>query len=379
MSDRLLTSLFINISVLRLHPTFFYFCWEVIVTENELTEKFANDLNEICQDLIDNFNLKHEQEVQSLAEPLLRWADFRLRYIDPKPRTIVASSKFPACVQSEAKPGFEKFISEVISGADLNVFQGIGLSVWNDISGKKPQSRTDLLWAEWGILHFHLTSSPPHANKYYVPRSDWLLFAIPTNNELGLIDIRSHEKAEEADLFEDTKLVEVAVRCWPDYFSELKLNGGLPSENSFSSEGIKKLRKAGITIPIVVDSVTYAPPGGGITTASTPVKINYKAAQIKRSVRQLAIQVANPRGRFQSKLIEMGVNSAEFRLGLTPRGFGVLEEQSNICLLLPSNDQDFQVLQDFLAPKWVCSRLPDYVPDLGYLVTEENVNVSLPH
>lgn len=170
------------------------------MTEIELIEKFLTDLNELCQDLVDNFNLKHEQEVQRLAEPLLRWADFRLRYIDPKPRPILTSSKFPACIQPDAKSGFEKFISEVISGADLNIYQGKGLSVRNDVSGKKPQLRTDLLWADWGILHFHLTTSLPPANDYYSPRSDWLLFAIPTKDELGFIDIRSHK---EANIFED--------------------------------------------------------------------------------------------------------------------------------------------------------------------------------
>lgn len=155
----------------------------------------------------------------------------------------------------------------------------------------------------------------------------------------------------------------MAVKCWRDFFSGNKLNGFLPSESSFSAEDIKKLRKAGVTVPIVVDGVGYAPRGGGITTALTPVSINYKAAQIKRSVRQLAMQVVNPRGQFQRTLIEMGVNPSEFRFGLSPRGLGVLEEPSNIFLLLSGNAPDFQILQDFLAPEWVCSLWPDYVPD----------------
>lgn len=332
------------------------------MTEVELIEKFETDLNQICQDLVDNFHLKHKQEIPNLAEPLLRWADFRLRYIDPKPRMILTSSKFPNCIQPAAKSGFDKFVSEAISGADLNIYQGDGLSVKHDVSGKKPQRRTDLLWADWGILHFHLTSSPPQANEYYSPRSDWLLFAIQGTNELGFIDIRPHK---ETDIFEDTKLGEEAVRCWPDYFSSYKMNGILPAESSFPPGDIRNLRKAGVHVPIVVDGVLYAPPGSGITTASTATNVSMKADQIKRYIRKLAKLFADPNGQNQRGLIEKGINSPKFRLGLSPRGLGVMEENSNVCFLLPNDHYEFHVLQEFFTPEWVCSRLPDYVADPG--------------
>ena len=324
--------------------------------EGELIEKFEIDLNEICQDLVDNFHLKYKKEVQRLADPVLRWADFRLRYIDPRPRTILASSKFPGCIPPEAVPGFEKFVAEAISGSDLNIYQGKGLSEWNDVSGEKPRVRTDLLWADWGILHFHLSSSPPRVNEYYVPRSDWYLFAVQTKSELGFIDIRPHN---EGNIFEDKKLVEEAVRCWPDYFSRNKLNGVLLNESFLSRGDIKKLRRAGVLVPIAVEGSAYSPPGGGLTTASIPSKVIMKVDQIKKQVRQLAKIFADPKGQIQSDLSEKEIKSPRFCLGLSPRGLGVLEDNSNVCFLLPKDNQDFHDLQDFLAPEWVCTRLSD--------------------
>lgn len=55
---------------------------------------------------------------------------------------------------------------------------------------KKIGARTDLLWADWGIHHFHLTKSENLDENGFCKRSDFLLFAIVRNDCVYFLDVK---------------------------------------------------------------------------------------------------------------------------------------------------------------------------------------------
>lgn len=154
---------------------------------------FHDDIDRIAFELVDAFGLTFEIADEGVSEPLTRWLDFRLRYIDPRPRQVLKSTDFDMRIPSQAEGGLLRFIQKAEAGEDLNPFQSRGIKR-HDTSGKKRQFRTDGLWADWGIHHAHLTEDPLPDGDEFSNRSDWLLFFIVGQDHLALIDARPHKE-----------------------------------------------------------------------------------------------------------------------------------------------------------------------------------------
>lgn len=118
-----------------------------------LEDKFVSDLDEIAEHLIRTLKIQYSAEIDHLSLPLLRWLDFRARYIDPRPRELLVADVFDRPMPEVVKQGLEQIIELARAGVDLNPFQSKTMVRFNDVSGEDQRKRTDLLWADWGIHH----------------------------------------------------------------------------------------------------------------------------------------------------------------------------------------------------------------------------------
>lgn len=320
--------------------------------DDELSAKFRADTETISKSLLDYCGLTHSKAVQGLDQGLLRWMDFRLRFVDPKPRPLVYSNEFPKHPADEVKRALWNFEQVSLAGGDLNPFQGKGLTMHHDTSGTKRQNRTDHLWADWNIHHFHLTPSSVDPAQYYSERSGCLLFAVVFDNAIACIDVKDH------GAMENRSLIEVFVRNWPDVAERFRLKGLLPSSSQFSEEDLKKLRVAGITSFVVVDGAVYAP--GGITSASTSERVTMALNQVNRgtkTIAQLAIgEVIRDRGEFGAG------DLPHLSLALTPRGLGVFDDRDNKCWPLPRAKGEWANhsgahWHDLILPEWIETKI----------------------
>jgi len=324
-------------------------------TQKELRERLNADADSIAIDLVSVYGLKFEEEVADLSEPLLRWLDFTTRYISHVPRTVLRSNKFPTAHATEVKAALDLVEQRLTSGQDINPYQSKGLTLYSDTSAAKRQQRTDLLWADWGIHHLHLTTSPILAGDYFSPRSDWLLFCLVGQDSVGLIDIRHHS---EKDVFSDPSLLKVVADTWPELMERFRLKGVQAATPANHSAGeVSSLRRAGVTSFVEINNQLYMGPGMGVTTASTPTRVSLASIKIRRYIRELAKVVLAPSGQFLTDLQASGVSNPEFSLALTPNGLSVYEQSSSKAFVLPRrsniSDQSFvSELHDLLAPKW---------------------------
>jgi len=212
--------------------------------ENDLNAEFQKNIDSIAAELIGTFSLKFKQEVPHLSNPLLRWLDFRFRYIDPQPRQIVFSRKFPKRkLPASTKAALKKISMLITSGIDINPYQGRGLTLRNDFSGERRETRTDLLWADWGIHHFHLSNEPIPTEQYFSRPADYLAFCLVGGNVVAFIDILPHPNKEG---FANPELIQTVASSWPEYMKQFRLNGIDPGHEHTQSE-IKTLRTAGLT------------------------------------------------------------------------------------------------------------------------------------
>lgn len=221
---------------------------------DDTRSRFYRNLEKIVIDLVRAHRLEFKQEVPHLSKPLHRWMDFRLRYIDPIPRQISVSKKFPKKLPAVVEKGLHVIEKLIREGKDVNPYQSKGLIRFNDISGGRRAKRTDLLWADWGINHLHITDMPIADGEYFSERKcsngeSWLLFCLFVGNTVGFIDIRRHEEY----VFSDQDMIKTVKESWPGYMEKFRLNGISPSREGFTNAEIAHLRANGICSPLCID------------------------------------------------------------------------------------------------------------------------------
>jgi hypothetical protein len=322
------------------------------ISSEDLGARFDSELTAIAAKLVRAFRLRHSLRTPHLSDPLLRWLDFADRYIPPRPRHVLLSSLFPKRLPDEVAQSLQTLVRRLEDGDDTNGHQGEGLTKRSDISAPKDHRRTDLLWADWGIHHLHI--SPPR-QRGYVARSGWLLFCRFEADQVALIDVRPHGKNEA---FADPSLIEQLLKDWPDYMEQFRMRGILTGE-VFTDQQIHELRRAGINTPVQFAGACYIGPGMGITTAGTPTRVTMASGRIRLAVRRLSQLVMDPQGQFSIEMTKRQVANPAYSLELTERGLVVYEAKSTTAFTLPRDraENDMGRMHAEMIPDWCLARI----------------------
>ncbi|MBR7792162.1 hypothetical protein KDM87_06085 [Undibacterium sp. FT147W] len=319
-----------------------------------LENRFQQDLNDVATELVGLFSLRHAREVAHLDNPLLRWLDFRLRYVDPIPRKVVYSDKFPKRLPVSARKALKNLERLICQGKDINCYQGKGLIKHHDVSGAKRQFRTDFLWADWNILHFHLSDEPIPRGEFFSQPADWILFCIVGGDAVAFVDVLPHPKG---DGFADPDLLHTVARSWPRYFDQFRVKG-IHADTPLSAQRIHQARKGGVAQFFSIGKSAYIGPGMGITSASTALKTTLALDRARDHVRSLAELVCLEGSQFQSETLASSVQNPEFSLCMTIQGLAVFEAVSSRAFLLPTSRPEIPLsflteLRELLMPDWV--------------------------
>jgi len=145
----------------------------------------------------------------------------------------------------------------------------------------KPRIQDNLL-LDWRIHHFHLNKI--NSGTYFNDRSEQLIMTIFSSDIAHFIDIEHHN---EPEVFIKQEYLQVIKDNWPDLLTQYTLRGILPPASNLNNQKIKDFRKAGLNSFIVIDGKTYAPIGGGLTTAKTGLVHTQKAIRVKATIKQL--------------------------------------------------------------------------------------------
>jgi hypothetical protein len=323
---------------------------------------FTPDVEELAQRLIEAFDLTFEEHEQKLADPVIRWLDYRLRYIDPRPRTTAHSIGFAARVPAQVSEALSTFTALSEAGADLNPYQSKTIK-GHDTSGIKRQRRTDGLWADWGIHHVHLTELLASGESEFSERSGWLLLFLAWPDQLALIDVRAHS---ETGIFESVDLVEIAIRSWPSFASRFEVRGvlGLARPPATDADSVKKLRQSGIAQMIEVDGVVYIPPGAGVTAAATATRVSLLRNRVKQLARHIGDHLTQPDSALVVEAGTRGLVDPIVSLRVLPDGrlTAVCEQAASYAPFptgRPESDARAE-LQELLLPSWAGARLVSY-------------------
>lgn len=333
--------------------------------------RFRQNVEKIAADLIAIYQLQFQSEVPHLSDPLARWMDFRLRYVDPVPRKILVAKHFTTHLPPAVEAGLSALATKMIDGHDINNYQSKSLIRFNDSSGKKRAKRTDLLWASWAITHLHITDLPVPGGEFFSPRrssegDEMLLFCIFTDDAVLFIEVADHQ---EEGLFEDQRLMRIVYDNWPEYMERFKLHGLLPSRQPFSDNECKAIWKSGGTTSLQFDDQVFMGPGMGLTTASTPLKVRRAMSDLLGWASSFAEFACDPEEPVFSAVKAFGIDDPEFDLCMTPRGLAVAEQSGRVALTFPKGKTDAisrycERMESLLFPSWALEKVLASYPAL---------------
>ena len=185
-----------------------------------------------------------------------------------------------------------------------------GQNVTRFLSEKAAQNLTfsdGLLW-DFGMHHFHLNRKLDASESGFVERSDYLLFAIITQEDAFFVDVRLHLDPEHLGWVRQD-LLRIVHSNWPEFIESKVLRG--EKGDVLTDREIKVLRKKNSNHVTQLGDNAVAPIGGGITPAGLSLLCQWRGMkllhEIKRHQRCFDTQPVELRARLEA----MGVEIAE--------------------------------------------------------------------
>lgn len=224
-----------------------------------------------------------ELAAKPFANLLIVYLNWRARFIPVRRRQIYLSAELqasPKYLQHQAAT--DVIAKKIQAGADLTPHLSRRVtSIYEPHNSRSPknQRRTDLdlLVAEWGIHHLHLTTDI-EADRF-VRRTDDLLFAVFQPDDAFLIAIFPHGSWTKSEL------ATITVRNWPDADVFHELRGVIGLAQTVGETDRPLLRNAGLTTALDIDGKVYIP--SGQSTAGTPIAATMTSNQTMHALHSL--------------------------------------------------------------------------------------------
>ena len=214
-------------------------------------------------------------------ELVIRFRNWLARLVHPHPRQVNESKEFVASELARSHDANLKILLEKIrAGFDLSPHLSKFVKHGYERTHKNDRNRRrdlDLLLNDWGIHHLHISNEIDRDG--FVKRGGPLLFAIFTVTDCYVLDVLLHGE------WANQRLVEVAVRNWPDAKLFLTLPLLIAPHRPFSASDRMGFRGAGISTFIYLDGSAVMAKNGGISSAGTATDATRYAQSLLRGVK----------------------------------------------------------------------------------------------
>jgi hypothetical protein len=239
---------------------------------------------------------RHELEGLELRDLLTVYGNWRYRCPSPRRRSVHISRELEEEIRTgDAPAALEPLIQRIKDGNDLKPFLSRHANTATDRTEGTPHHRRkdlDLLLAEWGIHHLHL-SEVIEADGF-AERTRDLLLVVFRPDAAYLIGIFPHGS------WTKRAVAERAVRNWPEAEFFFRSNYAIGLTQEWDEHESAALRKAGLTQSMMIDGHVYSPQGQ--TLGGTSLTIS-------RRVMNLMWALSDWRVRGEDRLMEAAKGS----------------------------------------------------------------------
>ena len=250
---------------------------------------FESDLEHIIKRQFDEHGICYEDniDVRCLS---VRYLEMLNRRIVPIPREVLFSEEIHDSLgkltreievkqrEKAAEAWGAVFLIRYLltEGKNVNCFLSTRI---DSATGKK--SRDGLLW-DFGMHHFHLSKALEPSGDF-VKRSDYLLFAIITQEHAYFVDVRPHRDPQNLGWVRQ-ELLEIVHLNWPELIESNVLRG--VKGNVLTDEQKKELRRKNINYAAELGGNAVAPLGGGMMIDGSSALCRWWAAKLMHEIRR---------------------------------------------------------------------------------------------
>ena len=216
------------------------------------------------------------------------------------------------------------------------------------------RSRDGLLW-DFGMHHFHL-SKKVEASSGFVKRSDYLLFAIITQEHAYFVDVRPHRDPQNLGWVRQ-ELLEIVHLNWPELIESKVLRG--VKGTVLTDEQKKELRRKNTNHAAELGGNAVAPLGGGTMGDGSSLACRWMA-------QKLLHEISCHQDRFDTQ-------PSDLRSALEDKGLGKAGEMEFELVLLdglnPSDELIDSLREDQCLSRDLCQ--------MGFAVVERTTRLPI--
>lgn len=255
-----------------------------------------------------SFEIQYKPKRNSLHDYFIDLMNLKTKLIEPVPRIVYKSNKF-----SNINIPYDTFCSLI--SIDNKIRKGEDITYHMSKKVLEPVYN-DLLLNTWVIQHFHLSTTKKRNNQKFYDRSDYLLFAVFSDNCAFFIDVQKHK---ENQVFSKQEYLKTLFESWPELLDEYDLNKNHENSirtNDYSDEEIEQLTKKGYSIGMLnVGDKTIFTPGIGITTSGHNIHTIRRADYLYRYLHQTYESIRlNEQLIFKKISLDSNISSLNIRL-----------------------------------------------------------------
>lgn len=226
-------------------------------------------INEILIEFYNKFNIRYKSSNNS-STSLSRYYNFRLKFIEVKPRRVLISKEsVPNIFLSAHKNDIFILLEKIKKGFDINPYQS------------KQSFNTDyhdMMFNDWGIHHLHLSHSKQKPNDYFNARTGQLLYVKFDKDCAYVLNVQHHK---DKNPWSNTDIVRIIRNNWNHLLIQSEVGSGDWSPN-LTDEEIGVLRNKGYTFSINVDDKSYLMLGHGYAVSGDNMAATHLANEVYR-------------------------------------------------------------------------------------------------
>lgn len=190
---------------------------------------------------------------------------YKFRKITDAPRRVFLASSLDK--QSKFENVITGILDKIEKGKPLLSYQSRLL---------KNTDYDDGLLMDWGVQHLHLGDSIESDG--FVKRTKELLFIKFTQDSAYVLGIFEHNE------WSTLSILEIIHENWPETIDHHKVRNIVDISHCPDEETIQSFRKIGLNSAVKLkDNTVYMGPGGGITTAGTPMEVTHNVLHLRRT------------------------------------------------------------------------------------------------
>ena len=251
---------------------------------------FKSDLTGIIRLEFKRYGIECNADKMEVDELAARYCEMLKRHIAPVRRTVHLSNEIHGSLEKLTQTSASELLDTALEARDATFELRRLLSNGNDVTrflskrikdAPETQRVHDKLLWDYGMYHFHLSKDTDSTG--FVRRSDYLLFAIVTQDHVYFVDVRPHHDPKGLQWVHQD-LLTIVHSNWPELISPHVMRG--VQGTVLTDEQKKELRRKNVNHVPELGNQAVAPLGWGSTMAGSSMRCMYWAHKLLHEIRR---------------------------------------------------------------------------------------------